>query len=301
MIKITTPYFNIRKIEESGQCFRFEKTGEGVYDIVSGNRAARVSDDVIECDPADNDFWARYFAFDDEQIYRSLSSRIDQYDGAGSGFVRLAEKEAFGIRILRQDPWETLISFIISQNNNIPRIKKAVNGLCEIAGDTVRSDLFDREYFLFPTAEQILECRNRLSCLRLGYREEYLIAASGYFAENGYDGISSTEKVLKLKGVGPKVAACYGLFGLHELNAFPVDTWIRKILQKYFGGDICFLEQFPEGKGILQQYMFYAERMNSAKKRSGSVRDPNNKYLLQMPARSSFRFLPDHSGDRFQS
>ena len=168
-----------------------------------------------------------------------------------------------GIRILRQDPWEMLITFLISQNKNIPAIRRSVELLAESCGRKL-SDINGREYYGFPDPSAVAALSEKeLSDCKLGYRCKYIHAA----AEAVLDGMINLEELQDadettaistltgLYGVGVKVANCVSLFGLHHINAFPIDVWMKRILS----------EQYPEGypfdryspyNGIYQQYMF---------------------------------------------
>ena len=167
-----------------------------------------------------------------------------------------------GIRILRQDPWEALCSFIISQNNNIPRIKGIIDRLCTALGD----DLGDGD-FSFPSPERILEAgAEGLAPLRAGFRVKYRLDAAEKVA-NGtvdFDKIKKAspeegaEELKKIKGVGDKVAACALLYGFGKVDALPVDVWVKKILAELYPGG---LPDCTEGvRGIAQQYLFHWRR-----------------------------------------
>ena len=167
-----------------------------------------------------------------------------------------------GIRILRQDAFETLISFIISQNNNIPRIKKLVEALCRECGEKTSDG------YAFPTPEAIVDLGvDKLREMKTGFRAAYIYDAATRVAEGKIDleGLKAldTDTVLtelqKIKGVGLKVASCVALFGLNKLDTFPVDVWIKRVLEKYYpeGLDISALGDY---RGLSQQYLFYYER-----------------------------------------
>ena len=164
-----------------------------------------------------------------------------------------------GIRILRQDPFETLISFIVSQNNNIPRIKKIITALCENYG----------ENRAFPTPEALAGASvDDLFALRTGFRAKYIHDAAVKVA-SGEVNLSEiaackdygkcTEMLCRIHGVGPKVSSCVLLFGFHKTEAFPVDVWMKKSLARHFpdGFDPAPLGRY---KGLCQQYLFYYER-----------------------------------------
>ncbi|MBR1423175.1 MAG: DNA-3-methyladenine glycosylase 2 family protein [Ruminococcus sp.] len=161
-----------------------------------------------------------------------------------------AVKQYRGTRILRQDPWETISSFIISQNNNIPRIKLIISRLCE-------------HYSAYPSFEDMkAETVDTLSYLRAGFRAKYIVDAVGRFNS----GEMTTEKIktlstddardelMKIKGVGPKVADCALLFGFHKLDAFPKDVWVKRVMAQYYPDG---LPECTKGiEGVAQQYLF---------------------------------------------
>jgi N-glycosylase/DNA lyase len=170
-----------------------------------------------------------------------------------------------GIRILRQDPWETLCSFILSQCNNIPRIKRLVETLCALFGDPIPGA---RNAFAFPSPQRLAGLRETdFAPLRAGYRAKYILSAANAVASGALNlaelAASTPDAALAslktLPGVGDKVAACAVLFGLHMLDAFPVDTWMKKAIARHYGAGFD-PAIFAPYAGIAQQYMFYYER-----------------------------------------
>ena len=175
-----------------------------------------------------------------------------------------ATKYAPGIRILRQESFEALCTFIISQNNNIKRIKGIVQRLCENFGEEIEENTF-----AFPTAEKLAKLTSDdLAPLRAGFRNRYIIDASKKVASGeislkkciscDYD--EARAELMKITGVGVKVADCTLLFGMHRIEAFPVDVWMKRALEKLFGGMTA--SDFGEYAGIAQQYIFHYSRMN---------------------------------------
>ena len=190
--------------------------------------------------------------------------KIREEISASHPVLREAARYAPGIRILRQEPYEALCTFIISQNNNIKRIKGIVQRLCENFGEK----LSDGE-FAFPTAEKMSKLTpDDLAPLRAGFRSRYLVDA----AQKVYSGEVNLEKcrtcnyeqargdLMKITGVGVKVADCTLLFGLHRIEAFPVDVWMKRAMAKLFPGMTA--EDFGEYAGIAQQYIFHYSRMH---------------------------------------
>ena len=173
---------------------------------------------------------------------------------------------AGGIRILRQEPWETLCSFIISQNNNIPRIKGIVERLCRTYGDPIGTPR--GVFYSFPGPERLARLSvDEIFALRVGFRAKYISDAARKVASGEVDlgevaalpTPEAAEALRRISGVGPKVAACALLFGFDRGDSFPVDVWVRRVLAKYYpdGFDPAAL---GDRAGIAQQYLFYYER-----------------------------------------
>ncbi len=198
-------------------------------------------------------FWRDYFNLQTD--YSIFKQRIL---ASGDAYLRNAANFGSGLRILRQDLWETMVSFIISQQNNIPRITHCIKQLCALNGNK------------FPTAEDFLSMRGeKLKAVKLGYREDYLLRLSEAVVEGKFDldvlRNMSYEEALQylktLRGVGEKVANCIALFGLHHLEAFPIDTWMKKIIVTHYDGHFSLEEKgLKDIAGLVQQYMFFYER-----------------------------------------
>ena len=261
--------FILDKTFECGQCFRWNADENGIYTGVAHGSALKIQKDrdsiLLSCNI--NNFeaiWRNYFDFDrDYSKIRELLCIDD--------FMRRATSFGEGIRILRQDKWEALCSFIISQNNNIPRIKTIINKLCSMFGDIV--EIEGEQFYTFPTAACLSGLSiEDLSDLRCGYRAEYIICAANAVAGGkiDLDGITrgSPEEtrfeLKKLKGVGNKVADCFMLFGLHMLDVFPVDVWMKRAVAINYSPDFD-PGIFSPYAGIAQQYMFYYLRENHQK------------------------------------
>jgi len=262
---------SLERISESGQCFRWEKLDEDTYRVPHLSYCLiikRVGEGRfrLSCDSGEYEsIWRPYLDMDTD--YRSIRSLVRKEEDA---FLYDACEYGRGIRILRQDPWETLISFIISQNRNIPAIKRSVEMLCREAGNEKR-DAEGRVYFTFPSPEGIISMKDeKLNECRLGYRCGYVRAAaeavaSGRIVLSELAGRSEEETVrvlTSLYGVGPKVASCMSLFGLHHVDAFPIDVWIRRILEREYPEGYP-MEKYRPYNGIYQQYMFYYYRENN--------------------------------------
>ncbi|MCL2079086.1 MAG: DNA-3-methyladenine glycosylase 2 family protein [Oscillospiraceae bacterium] len=258
--------FDLTKTFECGQCFRWNAESADIYVGVAFGRAVRIykenNDIYITCSRTEfEDIWKGYF--DLARDYAKIRKQLDVSD-----FMNKAIQYGDGIRLLRQEPWEALCSFIISQNNHIPRIKEIIRLLCTAFGDKIMFD--GNTYYSFPCAKTLARLReDDLAPIKSGYRAKYLIAAAqavsgGVLDFETLSGLSQNEArqvLLKLPGVGNKVADCVLLFGLHMIDAFPVDVWIKRALSKYFDPSFDFTVFSPYG-GIAQQYLFYYARNN---------------------------------------
>lgn len=268
---------NLNQIADSGQCFRWKKIYSDIdninfnYQVPVRNKILNIYQDneiiKIDCDKNEfNTFWKDYLdlGLDYESI---ILNENDEY-------LNKAFEYGYGIRILNQDLWEMILSFIISQNNNIPRIKNSIEGICNIFSKTQ----IDSVLKSFPTAEEIISFGDKnlilekLKSVGLGYRDEYIYLTSLYTIENPtwIDELKTMtykdafEKLISFKGIGKKVANCICLFGLHLINACPIDTWIQKIIDERYNGKIPSWMK-SDYAGIYQQYAFYYERYLSKK------------------------------------
>ncbi|MDR3345376.1 MAG: 8-oxoguanine DNA glycosylase, partial [Oscillospiraceae bacterium] len=231
MVSIQNDYFSLEKITASGQCFRWRRLDDGCYEIPAFGKIlhARQSGGTVRLDCSEGDydaFWHNYFDLDCDyaQYHRAAEE-------SGLDFLAQAAEYSRGIRILRQELWETLLSFIISQNNNIPRICLCLERIIARFG-------------YFPAREELIE--GSLAGLGLGYREAYLYDAARRFSP----GMCDFSAIL---GVGPKVNSCVRLFALGMKDEFPRDVWIKRIETERFGGHFP-EEQFPGFAGVLQQF-----------------------------------------------
>ncbi len=266
--------FDLKHIFECGQCFRWVAAadGSGDYTGAAGAYAARVSYDQdhhlfsIEATGGEEDFWFDYFDLGTD--YNAIMENLTDSEPE----ITEAVKYGSGIRILNQDLFETLISFIVSQNNNIPRIRKCIEALCDRYGEYI-GEAFGRKWHAFPSPESLAGADVRdIMELRLGYRSRYIReAAEKYVSDRRAGTLPCTrEEILDYCGVGPKVANCVMLFGLRCTDAFPVDTWVRHIMNDMYGideSDIRGMERFACEKfgslaGYAQQYLFYYYRDN---------------------------------------
>ncbi|MBP0979534.1 MAG: DNA-3-methyladenine glycosylase 2 family protein [Oscillospiraceae bacterium] len=256
--------FDIIKTFESGQCFRWNQQDDGSYIGVVGNSVITVyqeNNKIIFKNLLVTEYKnkiIRYFDLDtDYEIINN--SLLDLY------FINEATKYSSGIRILKQDPWEVLISFIISQNNNISRIKKIIERFCEKFGKKIIDN-----YFEFPKIDDIKNISiGDLDDLKCGFRDKYILDAilkiknKEIILENLYElNIDEARReLMKIKGVGPKVADCVLLYGFSKTDSFPTDTWIKKTINKFFQDGLPKIKK--EYLGIVQQYIYYYVRNNN--------------------------------------
>ena len=274
-MKVTiTDDFDPDKIADSGQCFRWEKTDRETYRIIAGTSCLYVTDLgggcwEFDCSEAEFDqFWREYFDFGED--YRSIRGRIDPKQDP---FLWTAAEHEKGIRILRQDAWEMLITFIISQNRNIPAIRRSVELLAKSCGEK-RMDSRGREYCGFPSPRAVAALSEQeLVFCRLGYRCRYVLAAAKAVLNGEIclerlpeaDEETAVSALTGLLGVGAKVASCVSLFGLHHTDAFPIDVWMKRILSEQYPDGYPY-ERYAPYNGVFQQYMFayYRNSRNAA-------------------------------------
>ena len=263
--------FDIQQISNSGQCFRLEKAEENRFQLVAKDKYLEIEQKAEEvqffCSEEEfEEIWKVYF--DLETNYGRIKESIEEEDE----YLKKAILCGGGIRILRQDLWEMIVSFLISQQNNIPRIKKIIRTLCEKYGER-RRNFRGKEYFCFPKSEVIaqLEEKELINC-NLGYRSKYVMHTAKCIADGSFsiqnlwemDYKKAKESLKQLYGVGEKVADCICLFGLHQIEAFPIDTHIKQMLEKHYKKGFPF-KKYQGYAGVLQQYAFYYETYGERK------------------------------------
>ncbi len=256
--------FDLQKIADSGQCFRWKELNSGGYQIIHQGYILvieQIADGLYRFHCRKDEFltiWKDYF--DLEENYSRIRRRINKDEDV---FLYTASQKEAGIRILQQDLWEVLISFLISQNRSIPLIKKSIETLAEKAGE--KKIGFDGQmYYSFPTPKAICDMdQDALDQCKLGYRAKYVKAVSESVLEGNIDLVALKESneedagnaLMELYGVGRKVADCVILYGLHQKDAFPVDVWMKKILSREYP-DGYSLDRYRPYNGVYQQYMF---------------------------------------------
>ena len=253
-MQLTLRDLDLGQIYASGQCFRWQPMGGGCYGIPAFGRFLTVSQNGAEFEFScgEEEFRAVWFDyFDLGTDYGKIKSRAAKRDK----YLQAAIAHGAGLRILRQDVWETIVTFILSQNSNIPRIRKNVADLCALFGGA------------FPAQEQLASLDEKtLRSLGVGYRAPYLLAAASYFTPEACERMRRMTYaqvhafLCGCKGVGVKVADCVCLFALHHTGAFPVDTHVKSILEQHYPGGFP-LWKYKNCAGILQQYLFFYDIM----------------------------------------
>ena len=274
--------FNLDHIFNCGQCFRWKKQGDGSYTgIAFGKVVSFFFDEKSGTLTIDNtsekdfqDIWMKYL--DLKRDYGVIKKELSRNDE----IMKKAVEFGYGIRILNQEKWETIVSFIISQNNNIPRIKKSIENLAEKFGE--RAGAYKgKDYYNLPTIDKLASLTEKdLAPIRLGYRAKYLIETAKRVKEMGGEqwlenickrcsGCDEVlERVTSLPGVGPKVANCILLFCMDRHDSFPIDVWIARLMHRFYGIDEkdknamkkFAKEHYGDYCGFAQQYLFYYGR-----------------------------------------
>ena len=272
--------FELAHIFECGQCFRWRKENDGSYTGVTKYGVMNIKKEENKA-IVDGVFINEDTVKEDIFNYLDLNcdySNIKKIIAKDDIHMQAAIKYGHGIRILNQDPWEMIISYIISAANNIPRISKTIENISKKYGKKVIYK--DCEYYLFPTPEELSKSTvEELRGLNLGFRDKYVYNAAKAVASGEIkveeiltlDYKDAKKELKKLPGIGDKVADCILLFSMGKREAFPVDTWIKKVMKELYGeeGSAQKLNQFAVSRfgeygGIAQQYLFYYMRETSA-------------------------------------
>lgn len=256
--KLKINNFSLKDTLLCGQCFRFNTIDSNCFLVFAGSNSSIITQEkdtlTFENSTCQIDFWKNYF--DTNTNYNELLSGFK-----GDKVLEKAKSKCGGIRILRQDPWETLISFIISANNNIPRIQNIIDRLCSNFGNKIKNG------FSFPTFEELKNCtEDDLTILKAGFRARYIIDAikkvnSGEIKLNMFYEMNTTnskENLMKICGVGDKVSDCVLLFAYHKMDAFPIDVWMKKTLNEHYPKGLS--NQILTCPGLAQQLLFYSKR-----------------------------------------
>lgn len=265
-LTVRIPCFSLSRTLDCGQAFRWKEQPDGSFEGIVRGKVLRLSqsgEDITFHRTTPQDmalYWNDYFDLsrDYEQIDRLLCR---------DARLNMASADARGIRILRQEPWEALCTFILSQNNNIPRIKGIVERLCAELGDEVEEGRFS-----FPSPERLAECLpDDLANVRCGFRTKYLLDAARRVADGRLELAplltlpleQAREELQTVYGVGIKVAECTLLYGCGRLECFPLDVWMKRVMASLFPDGLP--GEFAPIAGIAQQYLFHYGRIHKIK------------------------------------
>ncbi len=256
------PDFSPEVIINSGQAFRFYEDSPGYYEIIAGDRRLFFREGehdlfTFYCSRQEfQDFWHQYFDLDTD--YSKFREMIPEKDW----FLTAAAEFSSGLRILRQDTWEMLVTFLLAQRKSLTSISHSIDKLCALAGTEITDCA--GSFYAFPTPEQLASLsEEQLASCGLGYRTAYVKAAAEAAAAGeidfdrlrNVDNRTASEMLRSLNGVGSKIADCVLLFGLHRFDSFPVDVWIERIEKDLYGGHFP-KEQYEGSAGVIQQYLF---------------------------------------------
>ena len=272
--------FNLTHIFECGQCFRWNKEQDGSYTGVINNNVLNVKEENNKfifygiCEDDIKELVISYFNLDTD--YNKIKKELSKIDE----FLKTSIEFGDGIRILKQDLWETIISFIISANNNIPRIKGIIERISKQYGKEIVFNV--KSYYTFPTPKELSKASiEDLRKLGLGFRDKRIYETTKAFNNGTYnlkeiENIEDTNKIrqilLEIPGVGPKVADCILLFGLNRFDVFPIDVWVRRVMNDLYikNEDETKVKKeeienlaktkYKNLAGIAQQYLFYWKR-----------------------------------------
>ena len=268
--------FEPKHVFECGQCFRWLREEDGSYTGVVQGKVINVKkeNDLIIFDNTNKEdfenIWFDYF--DLGRNYGEIKKQLKVIDE----YLEKATEFGQGIRILQQDGWEMLISFIISANNRIPMIQRAINNLSERDGKFI-DEYRGKKYYAFPTPEELSKVSvEDIRACQTGFRDKYIKSVVDYVNENNEDVLSyrkldtseCIKELVKFNGVGPKVADCIALFGMQKYDTFPVDVWVKRVMEEFYVEDNLSLpkirkfalDKFGDLAGFAQQYLFYYAR-----------------------------------------
>ena len=268
--------FEPKHVFECGQCFRWLREDDGSYTGVVQGKVINVKkeNDLIIFDNTNKEdfenIWFDYF--DLGRNYGEIKKQLKVMDE----YLEKATEFGKGIRILQQDGWEMLISFIISANNRIPMIQRAINNLSERYGKFI-DEYRGKKYYAFPTPEELSKVSvEDIRACQTGFRDKYIKSVVDYVNENDEDVLSyrkldtseCIKELVKFNGVGPKVADCIALFGMQKYDTFPVDVWVKRVMEEFYVEDNLSLpkirkfalDKFGDLAGFAQQYLFYYAR-----------------------------------------
>lgn len=271
MIKIYNEDLDLKSTLNSGQCFRQIENLDGSFDIILNDRVINIKRCekylLVSSNKEDNlDRVVKYY-FDLDTDYDKINEILISKDKTYENVI----KSSKGFHILNQDKFEMYISYIISQNNNVARISKIIESMSKKYGQKVL--FYNKEYYLFPTFESLKNITlEDLKEFKLGFRDKYIINAINKLKENqnflseldSYDSEFCLNELMKIKGIGMKVASCILLFSYHRLDVFPIDTWVKKYMTSK-NIDIKNIRKemknlYGDYSGLMIQYIFNYER-----------------------------------------
>lgn len=268
-------HFEVKDIFECGQCFRWTVEDDGSYTTVAFGKVLNVmkkDGKIIFSNTNMEDFkriWHDYFDLDRD--YGAVIDRLKK-----DKTLERATEFGTGIRILNQDEWETLVSFVLSANNRIPMIRRSIGLLSEYFGELIE-EYRGVKYYSFPTAETLkgLTVEDLAEC-KTGFRAKYIISAAEIVGNKEIDIYAlknvSTElarkELMRFRGIGPKVSDCIMLFSMGKQDAFPIDVWVKRVMEHFYLDEDTNLkdiqkyatEKFGDLAGFAQQYLFYYAR-----------------------------------------
>lgn len=269
--------FEPKHVFECGQCFRWDREEDNSYTVVANRKVINVilenNNLIIKNSNIDDveEFWIDYFDLkkDYEKIKKELSNKDKN--------LKNATEFGYGIRLLNQDFYETVISFIISARNSIPSIKRSIKLLSEMYGEKI-DDYMGKNYYSFPEINRLKSANlEEIKKSKVAFRAKYIIETCKKISEEKitneeFENLTldeTSERLIKFPGVGPKVADCIALFSLKKYDSFPVDVWVNRVMSElYFKDEKLSLKKlrekslrlFGEKAGFAQQYLFYYAR-----------------------------------------
>lgn len=258
--------FDLYRIVESGQCFRPVNLGDDVYRFIYQDNVLYIknleaNEYEVSCSKEEwEKVWINYFNL--EISYADIRRGITD-----DTYMKKCADNSIGIRILKQDKWEMLISYIISQRKSIPAIRSSIEKICRLCGNEIQTQY--ESIYLFPDAKMLMNADvDELAACGLGYRLTYIVEAAKFISQNpGFldeidelDDIQLFDKLISFKGVGMKVANCVMLFAYNRTGRAPVDVWIQRVIDEEYNGLNPF-DNYGDYAGIMQQYVFFYRRL----------------------------------------
>lgn len=268
LLKVTEVHdFDLQKTFQSGQCFRWCYERSGAIICLSGQRAIKIKQYpdgslLVKADLKEwNEFWVDYFDMAHDYS-ESIWSDIELTE-----MEKRVCRAGHGIHILHQDPWEVLVSFILTQNCHVSRAHRVIWRVCSVAGASCESQQLKISFKAFPTPQDLIEHKTDIRRLGFGYRDDYIFDAA-VCVEDGTVPIKvlqvCSDRVLEatlqeILGVGPMIASSTALFGFRRRSAFPVDMWVSRAIDQFFGG-VLNVSKYGKLAGLMQQYLYYCAR-----------------------------------------